>query len=423
MKTIRIPALLMILVLLLGLLSCEKKQGNDDPASTESSWTDSNEAASSATDAVSSENTDENGEILEWPKEFYMELDLINTYSKLVYDKKLTVAYLGGSVTAGAFASDYSKCWAGLSATWLRGCYPEAQIRTIDAGWGGTGIKWGCYRLEEEVISQNADLVFVEFAINDYYDGTNPDDVVAYAESLIRKLYANNPTTEVVFVLVSEKTTHANQKQREAYLQVAEAYHIPVVDISTALSDYLKSEHKEWEELIADVVHPNDTGYAFYAEQVEAVLSEIFQTNSESIFERTVYHRPLPEITLSTRDFTGAHLLKAQDIDLTGCNGFQLTNDSNCRFKQYLTGSTGAELNLTFTGTDIGMIFWRDLSCGMIEYSIDGGESQTLDVSGQNDDGRTILFSNLENSTHTLTIRVTDKAVKLQAYTINGISE
>ena len=69
------------------------------------------------------------------------------------------------------------------------------------------------------------------------------------------------------------------------------------------------------------------------------------------------------------------------------------------------------------------ILFWRDLSCGMIEYSIDGGESQTFDVSGQNDDGRTILFSNLENSTHTLTIRVTDKAVKLQAYTINGITE
>lgn len=416
----KIPTFFLLAVLLLGMVSCGQGAVNPQKASSEvPSQTGRRDALSSDSGIASSEESaSENGEILEWPKEFYMELDLVNTYSKLVYDKELTVAFLGGSVTAGAFASDYSKCWAGLTASWLRTQYPQARIRSVDAGWGGTGINMGCYRLEEEILSQKADLVFVEFAINDYYDGTKPDDVVAYAESLIRKLYAADPTTEVVFVLVNEKTAWANQKHREAYLKVADAYHVPVVDISTALTDYLNRENREWEDLIADVVHPNDLGHAFYAEQVETVLADCFGRDAAAVFDKTVYHRPLPEKTLSTRDFTKAHLLKAKA--LSGTDDFRLTNDSGCRYKQSITGSVGAELTLTFSGTDIGIIFWKDSSCGTIEYSIDGGESQTLEVFGSNDDGRKMLFGNLENSVHTITIRVASKGVKLQAIAING---
>ena len=128
----------------------------------------------------------------------------------------------------------------------------------------------------------------------------------------------------------------------------------------------------------------------------------------------------MPENTLSTRDFTKAHLLKAKEISLSETDGFRLTTDSNCRYGQYITGSVGAELTLTFSGTDIGIVFWKDSSCGTIEYSIDGGESQTLEVFGSNDNGRKMLFGNLDNSKHTITIRVTSKGVKLQAIAING---
>lgn len=349
-----------------------------------------------------------------------MELDLVNTYSKMVYDKNLRVAFIGGSVTSGAFSSSATKCWAGLTGAWLREQFPQATVLTKNAGWGGTGVKPGVYRFEQDILSYDPDLVFIEFAINDYYDGTSIADVTSCAESIVRKLYASDPTAEAVFVLVSEHATSANAAHRAAYREVAEAYHIPVVDISTALTEHLSKNNLAWEDLIADVVHPNDKGYAFYAEQVTGVLKTCFDRDAEAVFSKTVYHRPLPSAPIGLRDLTDAQLLLAKTIETGSSQGFSLVNDSACRYRQYLQGNAGAELTVTFTGTDIGILFWKNAACGRIVYSIDGGEERELIVSGTGDDAWKLLFEDLENGMHTLTLRVTEKQFRLQALMLNG---
>lgn len=411
---LRLTALLLSLLAVFFAVSCA---GGGDETGTESGTSGQ---APQESDSGTAEPNDPNGEILEWDKEFYMELDLVNTYSKLVYEKSLQVAFIGGSVTSGAFSSTAAKCWAGLTGAWLREQFPQATILTKNAGWGGTGVKPGVYRLEEDALSCKPDLVFVEFAINDYYDGTSVADIKSCAESIIRKLYAYDPTTEVVFVLISEHTASANSAHRAAYMEVAEAYHVPVVDISTALTEHLSKNNLPWEELFGDVVHPNDKGHAFYAEQVKAVLKTCFDRDADAIFSKTVYHRPLPSASVGTHDLTRAQLSLAKAIGLGSSQGFSLVSDSACRYRQYLQGGTGAELTVNFSGTDIGILFWKTASGGKIAYAIDGGAEQTLNVNGSNDDGWRMLFEKLENGSHTLTLRVTEGQFNLQALMVNG---
>ena len=64
--------------------------------------------------------------------------DLANVYNKLTVDNELTVAYFGGSVTAGAGASNselYS--WRALTHRMLKKEYPNATVTMVNAAIGG----------------------------------------------------------------------------------------------------------------------------------------------------------------------------------------------------------------------------------------------------------------------------------------------
>ena len=59
---------------------------------------------------------------------------------------KNKVAFIGGSITAGASASSYEKSWAGLLTTWLNEYY-EAGIDAKNIAMGGTTSEYGTFRL------------------------------------------------------------------------------------------------------------------------------------------------------------------------------------------------------------------------------------------------------------------------------------
>ena len=126
---------------------------------------------------------------------------LNNTYARLTEDKKLTVAYIGGSITAGASASDAAtKSYRPLTTAWLRERFPEAEITEINRGNGCAGSKLAAYYVDVDVIPLKPDLVFLECAINDHLENLviTPADVSVQYETIIRKLRTANPACEFV---------------------------------------------------------------------------------------------------------------------------------------------------------------------------------------------------------------------------------
>ena len=95
---------------------------------------------------------------------------LQNTYHQLVSEKKLNVAYIGGSVTVGAFGSA-GHSWASLTTKWLREHFTDAKITENNAGIGGTGCLLGAYRAVQHLglasATKRPDLVFMDFSVND----------------------------------------------------------------------------------------------------------------------------------------------------------------------------------------------------------------------------------------------------------------
>ena len=136
-----------------------------------------------------------------------MEFDLGRTFTKLEKKGDLTIAFLGGSITAGAGASDPKNAYSSLVSQWFQDQFPSKTITSINAGIGGTGSDLGAFRAFSDV--GKADLVFIEFAVNDDAPATERDQVMKYTEGMVRRLYLSNPQIEIVLVdLASEKTSN-----------------------------------------------------------------------------------------------------------------------------------------------------------------------------------------------------------------------
>ena len=59
-----------------------------------------------------------------------------------------------------------------LFQTWWNGQF-SAGSTLINAGIGATDSDYGCLRVQRDVLSQNPDLVIVEFAVNDIGPGVS----------------------------------------------------------------------------------------------------------------------------------------------------------------------------------------------------------------------------------------------------------
>src|ERR1700682_5589322 len=81
---------------------------------------------------------------------------------------EIKVAYFGGSITA-------QPGWRPKTLAHFQKNWPAAKFSEITAAIGGTASDLGVFRLGQDVLDKNPDLVFVEFAVND--GGAAPDQI------------------------------------------------------------------------------------------------------------------------------------------------------------------------------------------------------------------------------------------------------
>ncbi len=326
---------------------------------------------------------------------------LQNTYHRLVSEQKLNVAYIGGSVTVGAFGSA-GHSWASLTTAWLREHFADAEITENNAGIGGTGCLLGAYRARQHLglgsATRRPDLVFMDFSVNDMYDGTSAEDIKRYAETMLQTVYTANPHADVVILIVGEQTT-SNRPEPKAWREIAAHYNLPIVELTDRLLADMRREGKDWSYYIADVVHPNDNGYAKYASYIAELLQAELIDKQVSPFLQTA--KELPETTLSGTTLHDLSMYEAYQMPVPADSGFQSVGPD--RIDGGLVAKTvGATLNFTFSGTGL-TLFLGNRDSVVIEYTIDGVQYADLNVS---DGILPSLADGLEDGTHTVSLRV-----------------
>lgn len=295
------------------------------------------------------------------------------------------IAYLGGSITAGAGASDAgATSYRALVTRWFRETFPQARVREVNAAIGGTPSDLGAFRVQRDVLEKRPDLVFVEFAVN---DGGLPDASVNRAmEGIVRQIRRDNPRTDICFLYTLARehlpdfAAERLPRTMRLHEAVAEHYKIPSVNLAAAAARKINGGLMTWDAFSKDTVHPTDAGYQIYADVITAWLQR------EMDPEYTGAHPPgrRPAVTrlptpLFPDNYENAAMLDFCEADLSA--GWRREDKKWVGQFDHIAvaDAPGATLALDFTGTVLGIFYVLGPDTGAFEYRVDGGAWKKCD--------------------------------------------
>lgn len=365
---------------------------------------------------------------------------LKNTRYKLEAGDIVNVAYIGGSVTGGTGSTDSSKySWRARTTAWLKSKYPSATVNEINMGIGGTGSYLGAARFNNNIVNKNPDLVFVEFAVNDGYNSISTEQTKQDIEYMIRCLNDNHPYCDMVFVMVTDRYKLGTQFTKLLEIkEVADYYGIPIIDAGAAMCEALGGSTAGWDTYFTDMVHPNDDGYAIYANAITSGLEKLMANGDYSKHKLKNVKLSLytPDyVNLLTRDTYDPFKWGKLDTDwgakwwfdndeyeITG-TPFR-TSYSSCLseiFSKYIYPlSDGADLTFTVKGTSIG-ILGNIKADQTLTVNIDG---TNYVLSGSNNKGTTEypVANDLSDVDHTVTVTANGSGpyIAIAAVTVAG---
>lgn len=160
-------------------------------------------------------------------------------FGKLKAKQPVKIVYFGGSITNHPGYRVFSE-------EWFKVQYPECKFTMVNAGIGGTGSDLGVFRMDQDALEYNPDLVFVEFAVNDA--GTDSLVICHSMEGIVRKIRAHNRLTDICFLYTVNQGMLNDLMQGRLYKSmrymenIAEYYHIPSVNFSNRVIDLVKKD-------------------------------------------------------------------------------------------------------------------------------------------------------------------------------------
>lgn len=307
---------------------------------------------------------------------------LPNFFNKAFSGDSLRIAYLGGSITE-------QKGWRVYSFQWLKENFPQAGFSEINATIGGTGSDFGVFRLKEHVLNFNPDLVFIEFAVNDF--GKDPEKTLRSLEGIVRQIKKTLPKTEICFIytvriefLVLGKTGQLPESIVISE-RVANHYKIPSINFGKEVCRQV-----ERNELIfrgnnpeiegkpvfsPDGVHPYpETGHRLY--------HQIFSRSLEAIFKEKK-NFPVSEELPPPIDILSFSESQMVDLSIVELNGdWELTlmknNPELERFDKYFrkvgkASANSESITVRFYGDTIGFVDILGPEAAKVVIEIDGG--------------------------------------------------
>jgi hypothetical protein len=347
-------------------------------------------------------------------------------FDKLRAGAPVTIAYMGGAITAGAGASAPEKTsFRALVTEWIRKHYPKSEITELNAAINSTGVSggsiYGALRARRDVIAYKPDVIFVEFAVND----TNENEIPAKKgiEGLLRQLLVVSQPPEVVMLhaTIAQRGVHA-----EWHDAIAAHYQVPSINMQDQvwamidggkikLSEFWPSASRpvtSWK----DTPPPSDAGHKVYADIITSFLTE------QEKLKPTPIPRNLPPPLVSDEmnygEFKAIVEIKPQRGATKEAGRERVanwrtepSNDRALPSELLVSDRGGAQVEYYFDGGVIGVSYRTGPDGGIIECLIDGkpappplGRIDTYSRAPQL--GARITTSGLGPGEHKLTIRV-----------------
>jgi lysophospholipase L1-like esterase len=201
--------------------------------------------------------------------------------------KRKKIVFFGDSITnLGARPGGYITRIVRL----LKEADIEYSYELVGAGVDGDTVLDLHDRVDNDILSQGADIVVIFIGINDVKGkltggGTNEKEFVTTYEAIIKKLDA--AAIKIVIctpTVIGEKINYTNEldQELETYSQIvrnlASKYELPLVDLRKAFLNYNlihNVENDDYGILTFDKVHLNPEGNQLVAEEIWKVLQQV----------------------------------------------------------------------------------------------------------------------------------------------------
>ena len=303
---------------------------------------------------------------------------------KLSKGEQTKIAYFGGSITA-------ADGWRPMTFKRFQSDYPQIEFNEINAAIGGVGSDLGVFRLRHDVLQYDPDLVFVEFTVND--DGVSYDRVLKQIEGIVRQIWKNNLSTDIVFVYTfrtgRENDYNGNKTpvSVSASEMVADFYGIPSVDLNVPIVELAKqgklvfqAESEEEGKILfsTDGVHPLAKGHQVYADVIMSFFEKMQANHASSPYPFVGTRNEKLKRTLVADNFENAKMLPITPAQLAG-EWSPLPPDSPLSWIKervgesvYTSDKPGSKLTIRFKGSHLSIYDVLGPNGGQVWVTVDG---------------------------------------------------
>lgn len=323
--------------------------------------------------------------------------------------EKLTLGFLGGSITQGSLSSTAETCYAYLVYEWWKKTFPEGEFVYLNAGIGGTTSQFGVARAESDLLQYKPDFVIVEFSVND----VNNDFFLETYEGLIRKIYGNEKRPAVLIVHNVCYDTGVNAQDK--HLQVGKYYDIPCVSMKETIYPLLQTGELTNREITPDDLHPNDRGHSLVAQVITYFLDQVYAGLAQEEETEKAFPQPFTQNGFETSVRFQNYNAKAE------CTGFEADRREQENIREifrngWTAGCKGDKIILDIEGTGIAVQYRKSVQkpTPVAVAVIDGDEEKaiTLDGNFEEDWGDCLYLTEavtgLEHKVHKVEIRIVE---------------
>jgi lysophospholipase L1-like esterase len=279
----------------------------------------------------------------------------------------ITIAVVGGSITAGNLASSTETRFTNLMTDWWIETFPTSNITLINAGLGGTGSDLGTFRLYRDVLSYNPDFIVVEFSVNDS-EGEYAEKMM---EGLIRQALMYDSLPGVMMLILKQQSGVSAQASHKP---VGNHYNVPIVSFADSIDSRVAEDGHTLGDIFVDGLHPNDLGMQYIA---DFLIEEL-----ELIYNALPAEGSLPPITetlpdpLITDVYAHPYLYSTSTIVPVSNTGWSTGST------KWSAETEGSEITFEVDGNAVSFIYTRHNigTRGQVEAWVDDGPHQTFDA-------------------------------------------
>ena len=303
---------------------------------------------------------------------------IIKKLQQMMSGEETTIAYIGGSITYGVGA-DAETCYAKRSFDYLAEEYGKGDnVKYINAGISGTPSILGNLRVKRDVLDYDADIVFIEFAVNDGGEKLYQESY----DSMVHTILEQENEPAVILLFNRTKEGHSAQDYMK---QIGEYYELPMVSSADALTIELDAGRMTWDDYSNDSSHPNAEGHKLVAEMLDNYFKTLkfrsFVDPEYKLKPMGKFNAPYKNAVLAEADYDNSD----EHIQITDIGPFDKAAQGTFGFTKgwaYDPDSEGGSFKATVTGNSLFLICKRNKSdaMGKIEVYIDGQRAKIIDT-------------------------------------------